>query len=737
MGRFDIVWDSTGDYLLKVTFLGYQDVWRPIGFAVEDSLQMEVRLPLKGNNLQEITVRSARPLLRNEDDKTIVDPQALAASSTSGYEVLEKTPGLFIDQDGNIYLGSMTPASVQINGRELKMSQSDIASMLKSLPPDAIEKIEIVRTPSAKYDASGSGGIVNVVLRKGYKIGLRGSVQAGWQQGKLGNQFLGFNLSNNRGGPSTYIQLNLSRQDNYIRLNTDRQVGIDTLLGQEAYSTQPNLSGYLGYGIAYKLREKWDLSYDGRLSLNQGKGYLDNTNVFIERNGATELGRAFTQMESRLGSTVLNQDLAATLSLDSLGSEWTMGLNYAYSRAHTEQDILTRSALGQLDGMGDLLDDRNNVTLQSDLFWKPAPGWSLETGLKSSFLSFGNNTSFHEQWGGLDIVDSARSNKYRYKEAIQAAYVQASRTQWKFTLKAGLRMENTYMDGQQLFGKDTSFRVQRTDLFPYIYLSRSLMTIAGFDVRAYLVYRKTIARPSYDQLNPSLKYVDQFLSEAGNPLLRPQFSHNYEANISVNEHPLFAMGVNDTRDLFSPVFYQPESGQGLAVRTFDNVGSNKEFYLRGLGAIPPGGRYFFVFGGQYNHNVYNGAYEGKPLSFTSNNWLFFTYHQLKIDKKSMFTMQGFYRLKGALQFYELSSFGSLNLSVNRKFFDDRLTVTVSANDLFFTNRYSFVIAQGNVDATGKREVDSRRFGIHLRYNFGLDKKDENRSSLLPMDPKME
>src|SRR5687767_5254826 len=122
--------------------------------------------------LKEIRVTAARPVLRQEDDKTIVDPENLAASSTNAYEILEKTPGLFVDQDGNIYLNSTTPATVYINGREQKMSASDIATMLKNLPPNSIASIEILRTPSAKYDASGSGGIVNVVLKKGIRLGL-------------------------------------------------------------------------------------------------------------------------------------------------------------------------------------------------------------------------------------------------------------------------------------------------------------------------------------------------------------------------------------------------------------------------------------------------------------------------------------------------------------------------------------------------------------------------------------
>ena len=107
----------------------------------------------------------------------------LAGSSSDALEILEKTPGTVVDQDGNVYIASTTPATIYINGREMKLSSADIASLLKSLPAEAVSKIEILRTPSSKYDASGSGGIINIVLKKGVKLGTNGSVYGGWYQG--------------------------------------------------------------------------------------------------------------------------------------------------------------------------------------------------------------------------------------------------------------------------------------------------------------------------------------------------------------------------------------------------------------------------------------------------------------------------------------------------------------------------------------------------------------------------
>lgn len=253
------------------------------------------------------------------------------------------------------------------------------------------------------------------------------------------------------------------------------------------------------------------------------------------------------------------------------------------------------------------------------------------------------------------------------------------------------------------------------------------MKIAGYDLRAYLVYRRTINRPAYEYLNPFPRYVDPYLFETGNPSLRPQFTQNYEANISVDERPIFALGVNDTKDIFNQVIYQSDTSRSLAYRTYDNLGTNKEMYFRVIGAIPPGKRYFFVVGTQYNHNFYQGLYENKPIDFKRGTWTVFTYQTFKVTPTTQLSLNGFARFKGQLQFYELSSFGSLNMSLTQHFMNRKLTATISANDLLFTNKNNFTLNQGSVNASGYREGDTRRFGLNVRYNFGIKKREERQN----------
>ncbi|HEY6502488.1 MAG TPA: carboxypeptidase regulatory-like domain-containing protein, partial [Chitinophagaceae bacterium] len=262
-------------YIISVSAINYQPQEKRITFTANQNAFI-FSLESSAKTLGGVVVRSSKPLMRQEDDKTIVDPENIAATSTSGYEVIEKTPGLFVDQDGNIYIASTTPATILINGREMKMSTADIATMLKSLPPNAIQSIEILRTPSAKYDASSSGGIVNVILKKGVKLGMTGSVTAGMQQGTYGNQFAGFTLNNNDGKKSSSLNVNYSRRNSYDKIITDRLLAPDTMLSQDAFTKYTADVYFAGYSIAFPVSKKWDLDFSTSGSLNDFNNSTDN-----------------------------------------------------------------------------------------------------------------------------------------------------------------------------------------------------------------------------------------------------------------------------------------------------------------------------------------------------------------------------------------------------------------------------------------------------------------------------
>ena len=166
----------------------------------------------------------------------------------------------------------------------------------------------------------------------------------------------------------------------------------------------------------------------------------------------------------------------------------------------------------------------------------------------------------------------------------------------------------------------------------------------------------------------------------------------------------------------------------MAFRTYDNLGKNREIYARLIGGIPPGGKYFFYIGGQYNYNRYRGTYQGSPLNYNRGSLTVFMFQELKATPTFTINMQGFMRTRGLQNLYELETFGGLFVSVNKALLNKKMNVIISVNDLLRTNQVSFSLNQADINATGTRINDTRKLGVTLRYNFGIKPKEDKKTS---------
>ena len=725
-------------YIVRVSGIGFENDERAVGIA-DKPVAISFLLKRNVKGLANVVVVAKKPLVKQEDDKTIVDAEVLANSSTNAYEVLEKTPGTIVDQDGNVYLNSMTPATVYINGREMKLSSEDLASLLKSLPAGSVSKIEILRNPSAKYDAASSGGIVNIVLKKGVKLGSNGSVNAGYFQGVYATETAGFNINKSAGKINSYLSYQFTGRKNYEELNTDRFVKTDSsLLAQRSFTTYPSINNYLGTGIDIAFTKKFNIGYDLRLSNNKGSSSATSPITIYNDFTQAVLGQNRSDINNKNNTLFIANNISSKYKIDSLGSEWTAEFDHNYFRSSNTQDYTNYyylPAKPTVAGDGDNKSNKNIFTLQTDLILKLPKKLTLETGIKGTISNSNNSAVYFTQTGaGPGQPDPYQTNTFKYKEVISAAYLQVAKTFYGFTLKPGLRLETTDINGRQLIPKDTTLSIKRTDLFPYVYLRHKLFKMFGVGLVGNAIYRRSIKRPYYEILNPYPKYVDQYLFDVGNPSLRPQFTTNYELNVTFDDFPVLAFGINQTKDVFSNVTYQDDITK-ITYRTYDNLGKSKEFYSRVLAGIPPGGKYFFYVGAQYNYNEYEGFYENKPLDYKHGSWLFFMFQEYKASKTLTLNAQGFMRTKALQGFYELNTFGGLFLSANKSILKKKMNVILSVNDALQTNHVSFSLNQGNVSAKGSRVNDTRRLGITLRYNFGLSKPKENKEFGAPVDNK--
>lgn len=716
-------------YSLNIKHLGYKPIDTFIK-VTQSNRSFEFLLDIESFALGEVSIVGKKPLIRQEDDKMIIDPAPIASTASNTLEVLESTPGMYVDQEGGIFLTGASPAAIYINGREQKMSNQDISTILRSLPPHSVEKIEVIRTPSTKYDASSSGGIINIVLKKGAKIGRFGSVNFGVNQGIYGRQNGGFSFNNSNANRSSYLNINVSNYKNNEDLDTKRFLQLDTVLNQSAQIISKQVPVLMGYGLNFDFSPGISLSYDGRINYTDRNSASTNLNF----EGTTELERlseSVNKSSSVSGFMSIQQDAGLLIKFDTSGSDLNTKFSFSYNRNVSEQDysleFLTPFKSG-FSGDGSNLQKRYYYILESDLLYHLPFKFKLETGVKSVVQKFSSNSDYFLKINGNNVNDPVRTNSFNYLENINALYFQLSRELFAgLNIKSGIRIENTNMQGNQTLPVDTSFLINRTDLFPYVYLSRRIFKFMGAELFAYLIYRKTINRPGYQELNPYIRFVDQYLYETGNPSLGPQFTDNTEINISFNDMPVFAIGRNITRNIFSNVMYNDSNFENVLVRTYDNVGSNREFYLRGIIGIPPGSKYFFAFGAQYNFNEYDGIYEYQPWKFSNESWRFFTFHSLSLSKDTKLSLTGFMMTRGQWNFYEMKDFGQLNIGLTQTFFNKKLTITLNARDILKTMDTEFVYNQGTIKSSGNRKSDTRWVGLNIRYNFGIKKKDEKKS----------
>lgn len=719
---------GTGMFSLTISHVSFMPVEKSIMVSGQKK-SFEFTMNNRLTQLGAYTVQATRPLIRQEEDKTIIDPEPMAATSSSTLEVLESTPGLYVDQDGGIFLNSTSPAVVYINGREMKMSTQDINTILRSLPPGSVEKIEVIRTPSARYDAASSGGIINIVLKKGVKIGRFGSVNAGITQGKYGNRYGGFSINNSGENTTMYLNVNYNRDNGVVWLESDRKLDSLNQLSQTMRTRSQSDQPLLSYGLSWDPGKKVTANYDGRVNFSAGNNHTLNINQI----GTSETPKLFNSentIDNGSSRVNLQQDFGLMVKPDTSGNLWDTRLSYNFQHGPGRQEYstwVTYPIQHIVTGEGDMLQQRHFLTLQSDVTWMLPFKIKMETGVKESFQFFRSNSDFLLFDGCLPITDTNRTNAFRYRENIASAYLQGSKILfWDIILKGGIRMEHTLMQGFQSLPRDTGFEVSRADWFPYVYLSRTLFRIFDIELNSFLIYRKTISRPGYQSLNPSVNYLDQFTYEAGNPALKPQFTDNIEFNVSFNEFPVVAIGRNYTRDIFAAVVYEDENQPGVAIRTFDNLGNNTETYFRLMLGIPPGKKYFFAVGTQYNLNDYEGYYENEPFSYQRGGWRFFTFHSLSLTKSTKLNVSGFAMYKGSYGFYELEPFGSVNVGLTQTFFDKKLQITLNCRDVLQTMKFRATLQLGSQNVEALRYTDSRRIGISVRYNFGIKDKPEKR-----------
>ncbi len=714
-----------GKYLLitqSMNFVRYQS--DTISLSQNTDLG-KISLKRSENALKEVVVTAARPLIQQQYDKTVINvASSLTTVGSTALEVLEKAPGITVDQNDNIAMRGRQGVLVMIDGKLVPMSGQDLANMLRSMSAEQIEKIDLITNPSAKYDASGNSGIIDIRLKKGNNVGTNGTLSLSYGQGvysKL-NPSLNFNSrskklnvfgSYNYGYREDFNDLTIFRNfytssnqltggnnyDNYFRFafnNHNVRIGADYNLGKKA------IIGFTVNGISSAGTVEADSRAMSFNSSNQNTGSFNTagSNTPERTNASYNLNYKHT--------------------LDSAGKELSADLDYARFRSDEIQNYTTNyyglnqaptrapyQLLGDLSG---LLDIRS---LKVD-YSQPLKLWNgrFEAGLKSSWVESDNDVAFYDRSNGGNILDAGKSNHFIYNENINAAYVNASGKWKKFNVQLGLRLENTIADGLQL--KDnSSFDRNYSQLFPSGYLGYKFSENSDLG----LSLSRRINRPSYRQLNPFKVFLDPATSSAGNPFLKPELTNSFEMTHTLKQKFITKIGYSRTTDNILGVL-SPDTEPNTVLQTGRNL-AKYDYYNLSFGFPIAVGKWLnstnnaLLYYGRYSGNLVNTNLDAGRTTFTFNS-----NNSFVVNNTITAEFTGNYQGKSTYGFLDIDPIWSMGLGVQKQLLEKKASLKLNISDVFFTNSVDAVTLLSGYGERFLQTRDTRVGTLSFTYRFG-------------------
>lgn len=730
-GKFGFNDLKGGTYHIKISRNG-SEVYHSDNISVADNTTLP-SIDLAVKSIEGVTITKAKPMIERQDGKMIMNVEnSIASTGNSAFEVLEKAPGINIDNNDNISLRGKGNLLIQIDGKNTPMTGSDLANYLKGIPSSTIDKIEFITNPSSKYDAAGSS-IINIKLKKEQRKGTNGSISTSLGMGKYvkNNNSISINHRNKKinifGSYSfayreAYNGLVLDRnfyennnfkeafiQDNYLKFKFNNHIA---KAGMDYYMNDKNV---LGFSIGL-VSNKFNLDGDN-FNTTLGSNYVPKSTFN-------------TQNTSNDNWTNVSINLNHKYTIDSLGSEISTDFDYINYSNSSLQNFETRTHqiidnTDQLDIMKGDMDGKLNIySLKSDLTKNFKNEWKLESGIKTSFVKTDNDMKFFDVDNGVLHPDLRKTNHFIYEENINAVYGNVSKKWDKFKATAGLRLENTNVKGTQLATNQVNKR-NYTQLFPSAVLSYDLTEKSSLEVNL----SRRITRPSYNQLNPFKLYLDPTTMRAGNQDLNPQTTMNYELTYSLSNKYFATLSYSRTSDNITDILKPiTEDGQNVTVQTFENLNSVSYY---GLYLIAPV-KVTKWWDMNNSANFYYGSYTGNVSGTQINNKGNFTFNINSINSFKLgngFTAEltGNYKAKEVYAYLNVSPNWYLNIGAQKKFKNNSI-LKFSFTDVFFTSNIKGQTVYNDYLENFAVKRDTRVVTLSYTYNFGSSKNGQPRKT---------
>lgn len=689
-------------------------------------------------NLQEVTVKAQKSFVEKKIDRVVINPDALIGNAgTTSLEILEKAPGVQVDVNGLITLKGKSGVVVFVDDKPTYLATADLAGYLRSLPAGSVESIEIMTNPPAKYDAAGNAGVINIKLKKNQVKGLNGGINLGYGQGRYArtNNSINFNYRINKFNFFTNASVNQNNtyQDLTInRLYYTPEGAYSSAFSQNSYIKRQLGSNNLKLGLDYYVSKKSTLG----LVLNgfYNPTFVPTTNkaqILNQNNQVVSIIEAFSPNDRKWKNGSINLNYA--LKIDSLGKELTSNFDVIqYSSTQDQQltnTIFTpeRVLVGQTVLGSSLPAEINIKTAKIDYVNPLKGGAKFETGIKTSFIKTDNTADFFDIVNSQEVPNYEFSNRFKYNENINAAYVNYSKNWKRLSLQAGLRYENTSIKGNQLgnkMTKDSTFTRAYNSLFPTFYLQYQLDSTQTHQL-GFSAGRR-IDRPNYQDLNPFTYPLDRYTYYGGNPFLQPTYSYNLEVSHTYKnflttslEYSISKNLIFETNEQRGTIYYSRPGNFGeftsYGISVNGNFTINKWWTLQLYTELKNQG---------YNTKVY-----GQTLNESRFYWYVGPTNQFKINKKLSAELAGNYQTRVLAGQFLTIPVWSMRAGISQKILKDKGTFRINVSDIFYTNQPGGDIRNiANAKANWLSYLDSRVVTFSFAYRFSKGKTLNARQS---------
>ncbi|WP_207421276.1 TonB-dependent receptor [Desertivirga brevis] len=739
-GGYRFAPSAQGSYLIMANSVGLAKTYSsPVTI---DSAQKSIVIPAlvlvkESKTLKAVTITAQKPFIERKADRLVVNVEASPSSAgNTALEVLQKSPGVSIDKDDNISMNGKNSVLIMIDGKPTYMSSADVANMLRSMQSNQIETIELITNPSAKYDAAGNAGIINIKTKRNKNLGFNGTFNAGTGYGKTSKYNTGTNLNFRKNKINVFGNYNYSNNGNISRFNLIRVVEesneVTHFNQNNGWDGRRSNNSYKA-GIDFFATKKTTLGlmingYDNSVDEDAISGtdisFISPSSVFKPAESINVNGRN----NQRYTNSAFNFNAKTTI--DTNGREITFDADYSTYKGKLDEFrdnfySRTNATSRPVKSIHNLAPaDINIVSAKIDYTHPFSKTLRLEAGLKSSYVRTDNNFRFDTLQNNIWITDRGRSNHFIYDENINAAYFNLNKQFKKTTVQIGLRAEQTYSKGNSIT-QDSVIERDYLNYFPSASISQKL----GKDHQVGLSFSRRIDRPNYNNLNPFIYILDDYTYEQGNPYLRPQFTNSTDLSYTFKSVYTLTLNYSRTNNVIAQITEQDDKTK-ITLAQERNLSSQTVYSVNFFTPIQVAKWWKINNNTQVFNMGFKSALLGSQLDVNQTVFQINSDNQFTINKKTSADLSFWYMSPLRYSIFEINNTPAFNVGLKRSFNKDKMSLRANVNDIFNMRENRGKTNYANMNLNFSNKWESRVFNLSLSYKFGNSniKPERNRNT---------